>query len=185
MGVLPTLSGTLSLAAEDITSLPAYHRARRGLGYVPQGRMIFADLTVQENLLVGADLDPERGRGRIEAVLQRFPKLAGRLRQPGGTLSGGEQQMLALGRALVGGPKMLLLDEPTAGVQPSVVAEIVEQLRAIGAEGGLPMILVEHNVEMVAALCSRIYVMDKGIIVAEIAPEQVHDEAIVRAYLAI
>ena len=93
--------------------------------------------------------------------------------------------MLALGRALVGGPKMLLLDEPTAGIQPSVVAEIVDQLRAINAEKGLPMILVEHKVEMVAALCSRIYVMDKGNIVAEIAPDEVHDESIVRAYLAI
>ncbi len=185
MGVLPTLSGTLSLDTEDITSLPAYHRARRGLGYVPQGRMIFADLTVHENLLVGADLDPEEGQGRIASVLQKFPTLAKRLRQPGGTLSGGEQQMLALGRALVGGPKMLLLDEPTAGIQPSVVTEIVDQLREINAEKGLPMIMVEHKVEMVAALCSRIYVMDKGNIVAEIAPDEVHDESIVRAYLAI
>lgn len=185
MGLLPARSGTLSLDAQDLTSLPAHQRARRGLGYVPQGRMIFADLTVHENLLVGADLDRKRGRARIEAVLQGFPRLAERRRQLGGTLSGGEQQMLALGRALVGDPKMLLLDEPTAGLQPSIVAEIAEWLRAINAETGLPMILVEHNVEMVAALSSRVYVMDKGNIVAEIAPGQANDESIVGDYLAI
>lgn len=185
MGLIPACSGTLSLDAQDLTSLPAHQRARRGLGYVPQGRMIFADLTVHENLLVGADLDRKRGRARIEAVLQGFPRLAERRRQLGGTLSGGEQQMLALGRALVGGPKMLLLDEPTAGLQPSIVAEIAEWLRAINAETGLPMILVEHNVEMVAALSSRVYVMDKGNIVAEIAPGQANDESIVGDYLAI
>ena len=185
MGLLPARSGTLSLDAQDLTSLPAHQRARRGLGYVPQGRMIFSDLTVYENLLVGADLDRKRGRARIEAVLQGFPRLAERRRQLGGTLSGGEQQMLALGRALVSDPKMLLLDEPTAGVQPSIVAEITEWLRAINAETGLPMILVEHNVEMVAALSSRVYVMDKGNIVAEIAPGQANDESIVGDYLAI
>ena len=185
MGLLPARSGTLSLDAQDLTSLPAHQRARRGLGYVPQGRMIFADLTIHENLLIGADLDRKRGRARIEAVLQGFPRLAERRRQLGGTLSGGEQQMLALGRALVGDPKMLLLDEPTAGLQPSIVAEIAEWLRAINAETGLPMILVEHNVEMVAALSSRVYVMDKGNIVAEIAPGQANDESIVGDYLAI
>ncbi len=185
MGLLPARSGTLSLDAQDLTSLPAHQRARRGLGYVPQGRMIFADLTVHENLLIGADLDRKRGRARIEAVLQGFPRLAERRRQLGGTLSGGEQQMLALGRALVSDPKMLLLDEPTAGIQPSIVAEIAEWLRAINAETGLPMILVEHNVEMVAALSSRVYVMDKGNIVAEIAPGQANDESIVGDYLAI
>ena len=185
MGLIPACSGTLSLDAQDLTSLPAHQRARRGLGYVPQGRMIFADLTVHENLLIGADLDRKRGRARIEAVLQGFPRLAERRRQLGGTLSGGEQQMLALGRALVSDPKMLLLDEPTAGIQPSIVAEIAEWLRAINAETGLPMILVEHNVEMVAALSSRVYVMDKGNIVAEIAPGQANDESIVGDYLAI
>ncbi len=185
MGLIPACSGTLSLDAQDLTSLPAHQRARRGLGYVPQGRMIFADLTVHENLLIGADLDRKRGRARIEAVLQGFPRLAERRRQLGGTLSGGEQQMLAHGRALVSDPKMLLLDEPTAGLQPSIVAEIAEWLRAINAETGLPMILVEHNVEMVAALSSRVYVMDKGNIVAEIAPGQANDESIVGDYLAI
>ncbi len=185
MGLLPIRSGTLSLDGKDIASLPAYRRARRGLGYVPQGRLIFADLTVYENLLVGADLDRMRGRERIEATFLQFPRLRQCRRQRGATLSGGEQQMLALGRALVGNPSMLLLDEPLAGVQPSIVDEIAQQLRAINAATGLPMLLVEHNVEMVAALSSRIYVMNKGKIVTEIAPAEIHDESIVRAYLAI
>lgn len=185
MGLVPALTGRLTLEGRDITNLPAHRRARLGLGYVPQGRHVFADLTVHENLLVGADLDPAGGRARIDRVLASFPRLAQRLRQPGGTLSGGEQQMLAIGRALAGNPKILLLDEPTAGIQPSLVDEIIEQLRSASRERGLPMILVEHNIEMVAALCSRICVMSHGRLAAEITPEQVHDEAIVRAWLAI
>jgi len=185
MGLHPAQSGTLSFESENLTLLPAYQRARRGLGYVPQGRMIFAELTVQENLLIGADLNPKEGRKRIEAVLHQFPRLSERLHQLGGTLSGGEQQMLALGRTLVGNPKMMLLDEPTAGIQPSVVAEIEDRLRTINSQTGLPMILVEHNLELVASLASRVYVMTKGKIVAEIEPRQVQDESIVRAHLAI
>ncbi len=185
MGLLPAGSGTISLDAEDLTSLPAHHRARRGLGYVPQGRMIFADLTVHENLLIGGDLDPKEGRKRIETVLHEFPRLGERLRQLGGTLSGGEQQLLALCRTLVGNPKMLLLDEPTAGIQPSAVADLEDRLHAINAQRGLPMILVEHNLKIVAALSSKVYVMDKGNIVTEIEPGEVQDESIVRAYLAI
>ena len=185
MGLLPAHSGTLSLDGENLTPLPAYQRARRGLGYVPQGRMIFAELTVQENLLIGADLNPKEGNKRIEAILHQFPRLAERLRQLGGTLSGGEQQMLALGRTLVGNPKMLLLDEPTAGIQPSIVTEIEDRLRTINSQTDLPMIIVEHNLELVASLSSRVYVMNKGTIVAEIEPDQAQDESIVRAHLAI
>src|SRR5437879_7079758 len=167
IGLLRVTSGTIRLDGEDLSRLPAHERARRGLGYVPQGRMIFAGLSVEEHLLIGADLNRANGRALLEEVLEEVPRLRERYRQRGDTLSGGEQQMLALGRALVGGPKVLLLDEPSEGIQPSVVVEIVDQLRAINAEKGLPMILVEHKVEMVAALCSRIYVMDNGNIVAE------------------
>ena len=185
IGLLPVISGTVNLGGDDITNLPAYHRARRGLGYVPQGRMIFPDLTVKENLLIGADLDPRGAAERIEATLDDFPRLRERLGQLGRTLSGGEQQILAIGRALVGNPKVLLLDEPTAGIQPSIVAEIEHQLCAINSARGLAIMLIEQNVELVAALATRVYVMDKGTIAAEIAPEQVQDEAIIRAYLAI
>jgi urea transport system ATP-binding protein len=185
MGLLPTRAGRVTLDGEDLTTLPAYRRVRRGLGYVPQGRMIFPDLTVEENLVIGSDLEP-RGAGlRIEAILESFPRLRERFWQRGETLSGGEQQMLAIGRALAGNPKILLLDEPTAGIQPSIVSEIENKLRTINRTQDLPVMLIEQNVQFVAALASRVYVMDRGGIAAAIDPSQLEDEAIVRAYLAV
>ena len=185
IGLLPVRAGTLTLDGEDLTRLPAHERARRGLGYVPQGRMIFADLTVEENLLIGADLNPANARVLLEEVLAEFPRLRERYRQRGGTLSGGEQQMLALGRALVGGPKVLLLDEPSEGIQPSIVQEIEAKIASINRARGLAIVLVEQNIEFAAALARRIYVMEKGRIAREIAPQNVMDEDIVRDYLAV
>jgi branched-chain amino acid transport system ATP-binding protein len=185
IGLLRVTSGAISLDGEDLTQLPAHERARRGLGYVPQGRMIFADLTVEENLLVGVDLNRANGRALLEEVLAEFPRLRERYRQRGGTLSGGEQQMLALGRALVGGPKVLLLDEPSEGIQPSIVQEIEAKIASISRARGLAIVLVEQNIELAAALARRIYVMEKGRIAREIAPENVMDEDIVRDYLAV
>jgi len=185
MGLLPAGSGTVTLDGEDLTRLPAYHRARRGLGYVPQGRMIFADLTVGENLQIGADLAPSGAADRVASILDDFPRLRERLRQRGGTLSGGEQQMLAIGRALASGPRMLLLDEPTAGIQPSIIDEIEQRLRTINSTQRLPVILVEQNVHLVTALATRVYVMDRGRIATELAPAELRDESIVRAYLAV
>ena len=185
IGLLRVTSGVISLDGEDLTRLPAHERARRGLGYVPQGRMIFADLTVEENLLVGVDLNRANGRALLEEVLAEFPRLRERYRQRGDTLSGGEQQMLALGRALVGGPKVLLLDEPSEGIQPSIVQEIEAKIASISRARGLAIVLVEQNIELAAALARRIYVMEKGRIAREIAPENVMDEDIVRDYLAV
>jgi branched-chain amino acid transport system ATP-binding protein len=185
IGLLRAGRGAIPLAGEYITRLPAYERARRGIGYVPQGRMIFADLTVEENLLIGADLNRAGARGLIEEVLEEFPLLRERYRQRGGTLSGGEQQMLALGRALVGGPKVLLLDEPSEGIQPSIVQEMEAKIAAINRARGLAIVLVEQNIEFAAALARRVYVMEKGRIAREISPEHVMDEDIVRDYLAV
>ncbi len=185
IGLLPVTAGAIRLDGEDLTRLPAHERARRGLGYVPQGRMIFADLTVEENLLVGVDLNRANGRALLEEVLAEFPRLRERYRQRGDTLSGGEQQMLALGRALVGGPKVLLLDEPSEGIQPSIVQEIEVKIASISRARGLAIVLVEQNIELAAALARRIYVMEKGRIAREIAPENVMDEDIVRDYLAV
>ncbi len=186
IGLLRVTSGAISLDGEDLTRLPAHERARRGLGYVPQGRMIFADLTVEENLLIGVDLNRASGRALLEEVLAEFPRLRERYRQRGDTLSGGEQQMLALGRALVGGPpKVLLLDEPSEGIQPSIVQEIEVKIASISRARGLAIVLVEQNIELAAALARRIYVMEKGRIAREIAPENVMDEDIVRDYLAV
>jgi urea transport system ATP-binding protein len=185
IGILRASSGTIHLDGEDVTRLPAHARARRGLGYVPQGRMIFAGLSVEENLLIGADLSPARGRALVEEILTEFPRLRERYRQHGETLSGGEQQMLALGRALAGGPKVLLLDEPSEGIQPSIVEEIGARITAISRARGLAIVLVEQNIEFAAALAQRVYVMEKGRIAREIAPERVMDEDIVRDYLAV
>ncbi|MGH7279200.1 MAG: ABC transporter ATP-binding protein, partial [Candidatus Rokuibacteriota bacterium] len=124
IGLLPVRAGRIVLAGEDVTTRPAHERARRGIGYVPQGRMIFPDLSVEENLLMGADLNTATPREALAEVLDEFPILRERLRQKGGTLSGGQQQMLALGRALVGRPRLLLLDEPSEGIQPNVVEEL-------------------------------------------------------------
>src|SRR5207244_4707945 len=161
IGLLRVTSGSIHLDGQDVTALPAYERARRGLGYVPQGRMIFAGLTVEENLLIGADLSPAIGRALVEEVLTEFPHLRQRYRQRGDTLSGGEQQMLALGRALAGGPKVLLLDEPSEGIQPSIVEEIGTRIASISRARGLAIVLVEQNIECAAALAQPIYVMAK------------------------
>jgi branched-chain amino acid transport system ATP-binding protein len=185
IGLLRVTSGAISLDGEDLTRRPAHERARRGLGYVPQGRMIFGDLTVEENLLVGADLNRAKGRAFLEEVLAEFPRLRARHRQRGDTLSGGEQQMLALGRALVGGPKVLLLDEPSEGIQPSMIQEIERKIASISQARGLAVILVEQNIEFAATLARRIYVMEKGRIAREISPQTVMDEDIVRDYLAV
>ena len=185
IGLLRVTSGAIRLDGEDLTRLPAHERARRGLGYVPQGRMIFADLTVEENLLIGADLNRANRKALLEEVLAEFPRLRERYRQRGETLSGGEQQMLALGRALVGGPKVLLLDEPSEGIQPSIVMEIEAKIASISRARGLAVVLVEQNIEFAAALARRIYVMEKGRIAREISPENVMDEDIVRDYLAV
>jgi len=185
IGLLPVTAGAISLDGEDLTRLPAHERARRGLGYVPQGRMIFADLTVEENLLIGADLNPANRRALLEEVLAEFPVLRARYRQRGDTLSGGEQQMLAIARALVGGPKVLLLDEPSEGIQPSIVQEIEVKIASISRARGHAVVLVEQNIEFAAALARRIYVMEKGRIAREISPGNVMDEDIVRDYLAV
>ena len=185
IGLLPVTAGAIRLDGEDLTRLPAHERARRGLGYVPQGRMIFADLTVEENLLIGADLNPANRRALLEEVLAEFPVLRARYRQRGDTLSGGEQQMLAIARALVGGPKVLLLDEPSEGIQPSIVQEIEVKIGSISRARGHAVVLVEQNIEFAAALARRIYVMEKGRIAREISPGNVMDEDIVRDYLAV
>jgi urea transport system ATP-binding protein len=185
IGLLRVTAGSIHLDGEDVTRLPAYERARRGLGYVPQGRMIFAGLTVEENLLIGADLNRTGRRALLEEVLTEFPRLRERYRQRGDTLSGGEQQMLALGRALAGGPRVLLLDEPSEGIQPSIVQEIGAKIGSISRARRLAIVLVEQNIEFAAALAQRVYVMEKGRIAREIAPKNVMDEEIVRDYLAV
>jgi ABC-type branched-subunit amino acid transport system ATPase component len=163
MGLLPARAGTIRFAGADITHLATHRIVRAGLGYVAQGREIFDDLSVADNLRLSL-----LGCARTTAppaLLDWFPILAERSEQRAGTLSGGEQQMLAIARALAPEPRLLLLDEPSEGIQPSLVHAIGEQLGAIVRETGLTLLLVEQNVDLVTTLASRVAFMARGRIV--------------------
>jgi urea ABC transporter ATP-binding protein UrtE len=184
-GALPTTSGNTRLAGATITGLPPYRIARQGLAYVPQGRGIFPKLTVEENLTIGTRAQGARG-GRIpRSVYDHFPILAERRAQLGGTLSGGQQQQLAIGRALCGDPRLLLLDEPSEGIQPNIVQQIRVFLRAVVAEGSLSVLLVEQNLELGLKVADRCIVIEKGRVVHEALPSEFENEEVLRRFLAI
>ena len=163
-GLLPVAPGAVRFGGRDLAGVPAFRRAREGLIMVPEGRGVFPQLTVQENLAMGAyarnDSAIESDRAR---VLGLFPRLGERLRQTAGTLSGGEQQMLAIGRALMSRPKLLALDEPGMGLAPIAAQKIFEVIRDINREG-VTVLLVEQNARAALALASRAYVMESGTI---------------------
>jgi branched-chain amino acid transport system ATP-binding protein len=171
MGYLPATAGSIAFEGTDITRHVPYKRALLGIGYVPQGREIFPALSVIDNLRMGCVKYPGDPQPRIERVLIEFPRLKPLLDRVGGLLSGGEQQLLALARCLCGNPKIILLDEPTEGIQPSIIEEMVETLHRLRQSGGLTMILVEQNRDFIAALSQRILMMQKGMIVRETTPE--------------
>jgi len=165
MGLLPLRHGRIRFDGRDITGWPSHRIARAGIAYVPQGREIFADFTVEENLQLGLLGRAPRQREPAARIFDWFPVLAERRRQRAGTLSGGQQQMLALGRALAVTPKLLLLDEPTEGIQPSIVHEIGLTLRRIATEAGIALLLVEQNVDLVTLVASRCAFLDNGVVV--------------------
>ncbi|PWL16305.1 ABC transporter ATP-binding protein [Falsochrobactrum shanghaiense] len=162
VGLLPTKSGTLTLDGQDVTSLNSFSRARRGIGYVPQGREIFPSLTVRENITVGGLAHKRNADDLIAAAVADFPQLERLLDRKGGALSGGEQQLLALARAMAGNPKVLLLDEPTEGIQPSIVSEIEDFLRKVAKEKDLSILVVEQDIEFIASVTHRAVLFSKG-----------------------
>ena len=165
MGVVPIQSGRLTLDGQDLARLPSYDRVRAGVGYVPQGREIFGRLTVEENLLMGLATRP--GREPIPAELfELLPVLRQMLRRRGGDLSGGQQQQLAIARALAAGPKLLLLDEPTEGIQPSIIKDIGRVIRMLADRGTMAIVLVEQYYDFAAELADQYLVMERGEIVA-------------------
>jgi len=171
IGQLPVTSGRIAFKDRDITREPPHKRARAGIGYVPQGRAIFPGLTVRDNLRMGFNENKIYSEeSALEEVLARFPRLEPLLERAGGTLSGGEQQILALARCLCGRPKMLLLDEPTEGIQPSIVDEILEILIGLHKFDGLAIIVVEQNLDFIARLSQRTLLIQKGAITGELAP---------------
>jgi urea transport system ATP-binding protein len=165
MGLLRPRSGSIEVHGRDMTRTPPYQRARAGLGYVPQGREIFPQLTVRENLQVGLEANPHRRRALPPYVLDYFPMLKNMLDRKGGVLSGGQQQQLAIARALVAEPRLLILDEPTEGIQPSIISEIGHVLEKLKAAGDVSVLLVEQYFEFAMKLADRYYVMEKGTIV--------------------
>ena len=183
VGVVPTRSGSLTFDGKNITTLPPYERARLGIGYVPQGREIFPRLTVEENLLMG--LAPKSGQSKIPPrIFDMFPVLKDMLPRRGGDLSGGQQQQLAIGRALAAGPKILILDEPTEGIQPSIIKDIGNVISALTKSGEIAVLLVEQYYDFAKSLADHYLVMSRGEIIKQGLGKNMDSEN-VRACLAL
>ncbi|MBR0880048.1 urea transport system ATP-binding protein [Bradyrhizobium sp. JR7.2] len=176
IGLLQTWRGTISFMEQDVTKLEADARARAGFGYIPQGRDVFPQMTVEENLQVGELIGGPGGKKLPELVYEYFPRLKERRRQAAGTMSGGEQQQLAIGRALIGNPSLMILDEPSEGIQPSIVQHICEALRSFRNELGTTIIFVEQNLDTILAIAERCYIMEKGKIAQSLAGGEVNED---------
>jgi branched-chain amino acid transport system ATP-binding protein/urea transport system ATP-binding protein len=170
-GIVPTQSGSIEFSGSNIAGLSADKRARLGIGYVPQGRGIFPKLSVRENILVGlyASSSP---LSLLDELLEEFPALKPKLDDRGGQLSGGQQQILALARALATRPKLLLLDEPSEGIQPSILEEIADILNRLKVKRGLSTLIVEQNIDFVRSMADRAYLMDIGKVTGHLAREE-------------
>ncbi|MDI2130454.1 urea ABC transporter ATP-binding subunit UrtE [Yinghuangia seranimata] len=184
MGVLPTRAGKVVFEGRDVTRLPTHQRVRLGMGYVPQGHETFGQLTVAENLRVTWEASGSKDRGVVDEALDVFPRLRPLLKRRAGFLSGGQQQQLAIARALVTGPRMLILDEPTEGIQPSIVTEIEDAVERLHRERGLAVLLVEQYLDFAMRLADRFTVLDAGVVVHEGAGAELRDER-VRGLLAV
>jgi len=185
IGLVPTMGGSITYGNSPVEELSAFRRARLGIGYVPQGRDVFPRLTVAENIAVGG-----MRRGRVtdadrERVLNYFPILRERWSQRAGTMSGGQQQQLAIARVLVANPQLILLDEPSEGIQPNIVQDIARIAVQLNKDTGVTVILVEQNIDMIRAMAQRCYVMDKGRIVAELTHDDLADGEAMRRHLAV
>jgi urea transport system ATP-binding protein len=184
MGLLPTVSGELKYEGEDLRTLAADRRAGLGIGYVPQGREIFSQLTVEENLRIGLSSRREKRRDIPEQIFELFPVLKKMLRRRGGDLSGGQQQQLAIGRAMVLEPKLLILDEPTEGIQPNIVHEIGDIILKLNKEANLTVLLVEQKLPFARRVASEFRMIDKGRIVASGGIDALTDE-LVKQHLTV
>jgi branched-chain amino acid transport system ATP-binding protein len=183
LGLLARTGGAVRYRDTDLTRIPAHRVAALGIGYVPQGRGIFPLLTVEENLLLGLRKAP--APKLLGDIYERFPRLAERREQPAGTLSGGEQQILAIARCLVMNPSLIILDEPTEGIMPKLVTQIRHEIAEI-ARRGVSVLLVEQNVRTALRLASRVYLMEKGVVVHEATPDGLKADPItVHRYLGV
>ncbi|CAN5847477.1 urea ABC transporter ATP-binding subunit UrtE [soil metagenome] len=185
IGALKPSAGSVKLEGHDITRMAPHGRARLGMAYVPQGREIFASLSVRDNLRMGLVKTGQGSPAALEALLADFPRLLPLLDRAGGSLSGGEQQLLALARALAGQPRILLLDEPTEGIQPSIIEEIGQTLTALRDRLGLTIVLVEQNLDFIATVSQRVLVIKRGQLGAEIPREHLSDLAVMSEYTGV
>ena len=184
-GLLHAKTGGISFCGKDIHSTAPHKIVQMGVAHVPEGRRVFARMTVEENLEMGAytQAGVSKLAGSLEDVFQRFPRLKERRKQVAGTLSGGEQQMLAMGRALMSRPKLMMLDEPSMGLAPILVEQIFDIITELN-KAGVTILLVEQNALMALSIASRGYVLETGrIVLAAPAPELLHNEAVKKAYL--
>lgn len=183
-GLLHSKTGSIEFMGAPLGAVAPHKIVKRGLAHVPEGRRVFLQMTVEENLEMGAYTQPSIGTGKhLKDVYERFPRLKERRRQVAGTLSGGEQQMLAMGRALMSQPKLLMLDEPSMGLAPLLVAQIFEIIKEL-SRGGTTILLVEQNAQMALSVADRGYVLETGrIITSAAASALLEDEAVKKAYL--
>lgn len=184
IGLLPARGGAIRFRGADVTGLPANRRAALGIGYVPQGRDVFPRMSVLDNIRMGQYVN-RSGRFDPNEVYGYFPVLKERALQRAGSLSGGEQEMLAIARALVAGPDLLLLDEPSDGVQPSIVQDIGAFIGRLVATRPIGVLIVEQNIDLMQRVAQRAYVMDKGRVVASIGPRELGDTETLASHLAI
>ncbi len=185
-GAVACTEGSLTFDGDDITGKPAFRRARMGISHVPQGRDIFPKLTVQENLRVGAVAMGDRHASKLEEIFDEFPMLATKRHDRGAGLSGGQQQILALARALMTEPRLLLLDEPSEGIQPSILDEIVEVVERINSQRGIAVLIVEQNLDFAARIARRGLIMEKGELVEELDTAELSaNPELQRKYMAL
>ena len=184
MGQMPKIEGSITFEGQSIESLRSDQRARMGLGYVPQGRDIFPNLTVQENLEVSMSISGQAGRDRLDEVYELFPVVKDMLARKGGVLSGGQQQQLAIGRAILTNPKLLILDEPTEGIQPSIIDQIEDAIHMLKKRGNLSIILVEQYLDFAKAASDEFYILDRGSVVLSGQSEQL-TSAVIDKHLTV
>jgi len=184
-GALRADTGTIEFSGENITALPAHERAFRGISLIPQGREIFPDLTIGENLRMGSFATVDRDPLDRKVIYEYFPVLEERVGQKGGTLSGGQQQMLAIARGLITNPKLMLLDEPSEGIQPSIVNQIATIISEIHELEGIPIVLVEQNAELVFSVADRGYILENGRIVEDRRIDELQDDELIKDRLGI
>lgn len=184
MGLI-TRRGQVVFKSTEVSSLPAHQIPRLGIGYVPQGRHIFPEFTVWENLMVGLVKEKTAPPERLDAIFRNFPVLGERLKQLGGTLSGGEQQMLAIARAAISQPSLILMDEPSEGLSPLTRGIVLDRIKTIQASG-VGILLVEQNVKLALATCQRVYFMEKGVVRQEVEAAVLQkDKELVARYLGV